>query len=87
MVVIRLQRRGTNKVPHHRLVVMERSRAQNSRVLETLGHYDPSREPPTFVVNESRLVYWLSSGAQLSHAAALLIKRFKAVSVASLHRT
>ena len=27
MVVVRLQRRGTKKMPHHRIVVTERSRA------------------------------------------------------------
>ena len=84
MVVIRMQRRGTKKVPHHRLVVMERSRAQNSRVLETLGHYNPATEPPTFTVNEARLAYWLSSGAQVSDAVGSLIWRFKKISVAGL---
>ena len=86
MVVIRLQRRGTKKVPHHRIVVTERSRAQRGRILETLGHYDPSYEPPHFAVDESRFVFWVSSGAQVSEAVVRLVKRFNNVSVASLGR-
>ena len=55
MVVIRLQRRGTKKTPHHRIVATDRSRSQGGRVLETLGHYDPSFDPPRFALDESRL--------------------------------
>ena len=77
MVVIRLQRRGTKKTPHHRIVVTDRSRSQGGRVLETVGYYDPSYEPPKFSLNESRLVFWTSSGAQVSDAVSALLKRFK----------
>ena len=75
MVVIRLQRRGTKKAPHHRIVATDRSRSQGGRVLETLGHYDPSFDPPRFALDESRLGYWVSTGAQLSDAVASLVKR------------
>ena len=83
MVVIRLQRRGTKKTPHHRIVATDRQRSQGGRVLETLGYYDPSYEPPKFSLDESRLGFWVSSGAQVSDAVAGLVKRFKKASVAS----
>ena len=83
MVVVRLQRRGTKKAPHHRIVVADRQHAQRGRVLETLGYYDPSYEPPRFSLDESRLVFWVSSGAQVSQAVTKLVKRFKKVSFAS----
>jgi small subunit ribosomal protein S16 len=83
MVVIRLQRRGTKKAPHHRIVVTDRARSQRSRVLESLGYYDPSYDPPRFDLDESRMVFWLSSGAQVSHAVSRLVKKFKKVSLAS----
>ena len=83
MVSIRLQRRGTKKTPHHRIVATDRTRAQGGRILEILGHYDPSYEPPRFALDESRLTYWLSSGAQVSAAVSQLVKRFKKISVAS----
>ena len=83
MVVIRLQRRGTKKTPHHRIVAADRAHAQRGRVLETLGFYDPSYEPPKFSLDESRLAYWVSSGAQVSEAVAQLVKRSKKVSLAA----
>ena len=84
MVVVRLQRRGTKKAPHHRIVVSDRTRAQRGRVLETLGYYDPSFEPPKFSLDESRLVFWVSSGAQVSEAVNALVKRFKRESLVSV---
>ena len=83
MVVIRLQRRGTKKTPHHRIVVTDRQRAQGGRVLETVGHYNPAYEPPRFALNESRLAYWMSVGAQVSHAVTKLVKRFRKTGVAT----
>ena len=83
MVVVRLQRRGTKKAPHHRIVVTERTRSQRGRVLETIGFYDPSFEPPKFSIDESRLVFRVSSGAQVSEALNALVKRFKRVSLAA----
>ena len=84
MVVIRLQRRGTKKAPHHRIIVTDRTRSQRGRVLETIGYYDPSYETPRFSLDESRLMYWVSCGAQVSDAVSSLVKRFKRVSVASV---
>ena len=83
MVVIRLQRKGTKKAPHHRIVVTDRSRSQRGRVLETVGYYDPSYDPPKFLLEESRLVFWMSSGAQVSEAVCAMLKRFKKIAVAS----
>ena len=81
MVVIRFQRRGTKKTPHFRIVATERSRAQSSSVLEVVGTYDPKTEPPAFALDESRLVYWLSSGAKVSESVQRVLKRFRNVSV------
>ncbi len=75
MVVVRLERRGTKKIPHHRIVATDRSRAQGGRVLETLGHYNPAHHPPRFMVNEERLGFWVASGAQVSEAVSHLLKR------------
>jgi len=83
MVVIRFQRRGTKKTPHHRIVATDRRRAQASRVLEVLGYYNPSVEPPRFSIDESRLAYWVSSGAQVSEAVQRLLRRFRKLSAQS----
>jgi len=84
MVVIRLQRRGTKKMPHHRIVVVDRRRAQSGRVLESIGYYDPSTDPAKFSLDESRLAYWISSGAKASEAVQHLLRRFKKLSVSAV---
>lgn len=86
MVVVRLQRLGTKKAPHHRVVVTDRQRAQRGRILETLGYYDPSKEPVLFRVDEARVAHWVSLGAQVSEALQRLMKRFKQVSVVAVKR-
>lgn len=75
MVVIRFQRRGTKKAPHHRIVVTDRQRAQGSRVLEVVGYYDPSTNPPKFSVNQPRIDHWVGLGAKQSEALERLLKR------------
>lgn len=79
MVVVRLQRRGTKKTPHHRIVVTDRTRSQGGRILETIGFYDPSYDPPHLNLDESRLSFWVSSGAQVSEAVTRLSKQVKRV--------
>ena len=75
MVVIRFQRRGTKKTPHHRIVVQDRQEAQSSRVLEVLGIYDPGCTPPKFQLDQARLSHWVSTGAKVSEALQRVIKK------------
>ena len=83
MVTIRLQRRGTKKTPHHRIVVMDRRSAQGSRVLEVVGQYDPSTHPVKFSMDDSRLARWISDGAKVSEAVQKLLKAQKKLAVKS----
>jgi small subunit ribosomal protein S16 len=84
MVIIRLQRRGTKKVYHHRIVVADRARAQSGKVIEILGYYDPSFEPEKFELNEDRYAYWVREGAQVTLSVANLAKKFKKIALATI---
>ena len=76
MVVIRFQRLGTKKTPHHRIVVTDRQRAQSGRVLEVVGYYDPSTHPPKLSVKTDRIGHWTALGAKKSEAVERIIRRF-----------
>ena len=76
MVVIRLQRLGTKKKPHHRIVVTEQHKAQSSCVLEVIGHYNPAKNPPEFLINRERLAHWTQVGGQVSEATRRIIRKF-----------
>jgi len=64
MVKIRLRRTGAKKQPHYRVVVADSRAPRDGRFIEILGHYNPRTDPVTFAVQEDRVLYWLSVGAQ-----------------------
>lgn len=73
--VIRLKRMGAAKKPVHRIVVIEKRRARDSRAIEILGFYDPKTDPATIKVNKDRAEYWLGVGAEPSAAVRTLLKK------------
>lgn len=78
-VAIRLRRIGKNprKRPFFRISVFDKRRGRDSRSLEEIGFYDPTKEPPVVKINKARLDYWLGCGAQMSETVKSLVKRLK----------
>lgn len=66
MLMIRLARIGKKKKPFYRVVVIEKSRARNGRVVEAIGTYDPLKKPAEIKLKQERVKHWLSQGAQPS---------------------
>ncbi len=75
MVKIRLKRMGAKKRPFYRLVVAEARSPRDGRFIEQVGYYDPLTEPATVKIDEEKVMKWLSTGAQPSDAARVLLKR------------
>ena len=73
MLAIRLARFGAKKKPAYRVVVTEKSRARDSKSLETLGHYNPTKDPIVLSLNEERIQYWIGQGAQPSETVRRLM--------------
>jgi small subunit ribosomal protein S16 len=74
MVRIRLRRIGAKKQPSYRLVAAEKESPRDGRFLETLGHYNPRTTPATIELQEDRIFYWLSVGAQPSESVMSLFR-------------
>ena len=68
-VVIRLARGGRKKLPYYRLVVADKECKRDGRYIELLGTVDPLSNPTTVKLNEERIKYWVSVGAQPSDTA------------------
>lgn len=66
MLTIRLSRVGKRKQPTYRVIVSEKGRDPWGKSLEIVGHYNPRMNPPTIVLKDDRITYWLSRGAQTS---------------------
>ena len=74
-VVIRLKRIGTTRKPVHRVVVADSRFPRDGRFIETLGYYDPRKEPAVIEIKKDRAQYWLSVGAKPSEAVRALFKK------------
>ncbi|MBL1243670.1 MAG: 30S ribosomal protein S16 [Sulfurimonas sp.] len=66
MTVIRLTRMGRKKRPFYRLAVTDSRKRRDGGWIELIGHYNPMNEEKTLVLDNERLDYWLSVGAQMS---------------------
>ncbi|BFU78295.1 MAG: 30S ribosomal protein S16 [Arcobacteraceae bacterium] len=72
MTVIRLTRMGRNKKPFYRIVVTDSRKRRDSGWIESIGYYNPVSQPKEFKIDQERLDYWLSVGAQPSEKVAKL---------------
>jgi len=74
-VRIRLTRVGATKKPTYRFVVSDSRSARDGRSLDTLGHYDPRKDPVEIEVDAEKAAKWLGHGAQPSDTVARLFRR------------
>jgi small subunit ribosomal protein S16 len=79
MVKIRLQRSGAKNKPKYRVVIVEEREKRNGAVIETIGTYDPTTDPPKVEIKKERFELWSSRGAQPTDAVRHLIKRYERV--------
>jgi small subunit ribosomal protein S16 len=76
MVVIRLSRGGAKKRPFYHIVVADKQRSRDGRFIEHIGYFNPiatGKDIP-LKLDEERVQYWLSKGAQPSDRVQSLIK-------------
>jgi small subunit ribosomal protein S16 len=74
-VVIRLKTMGTKKKIKHRIVVADSRCPRNGRLLEEIGYWDPSKEPPAVNVKIERAEFWMSKGAKPSDTVRSIFKK------------
>jgi len=70
MLKIRLQRKGKKGEPHYRIVVIESTRARDSKYIADLGYFNPHSSPSTFALNKESAEEWLKKGARPSPTIA-----------------
>lgn len=78
-VVIRLARPGKSvkKRAFFRINVLNSTKARDSRFIEQIGYYDPTKKPKIVFFRKDRVDYWISKGAQLSPTVKNLLKKHK----------
>jgi small subunit ribosomal protein S16 len=75
LLSIRLTRMGAKKKPFYRIVVTEKRSKRDGRFVESVGYYDPCRNPADVKIDQERVKYWLERGAQPSDTVRSLINR------------
>ena len=75
MLRIRLRRMGRRNAPTYRIVIAEKARARDGRIVESIGHYNPRTDPMTLVVDRHRALHWMEMGAVPTDTVHALLKR------------
>jgi small subunit ribosomal protein S16 len=66
---------GAKKKPFYRIIVTEKRSKRDGRFVESVGYYDPCRNPADVKIDHERVSYWLQRGAQPSDTVRSLITR------------
>lgn len=72
---IRLRRMGRKKAPHYRIVVAESSFPRDGRFVANVGHYNPTTNPATLVVDRDKALAWIAKGAMPTDTVQSLFKQ------------
>jgi small subunit ribosomal protein S16 len=75
MITMRLMRFGAKKKPTYRIVVMDSKKARQSKALDTIGSYNPLKEPAEIKIDQDRAKFWLERGAQASQTVQSLLDK------------
>ena len=76
MVTIRLARGGSKKRPFFHMTVTDSRNPRNGRFIERVGFFNPIArgQEERLRVDNTRIDYWVSKGAQCSERVAKLVK-------------
>ncbi len=77
MLTIRLSRIGKKKKPFYRVVVIERTRPRDGRIVDAVGTYDPLKKPAEIKLDSERVKHWLGRGAQPSDTVRSFLRQQK----------
>ena len=83
MVKIRLARGGAKKKPFYSIVATDSRKRRDSAYIERIGYFNPVArgQEVRLTLEEDRLEYWTSKGAQLTDRVKQLVKEFKDPSI------
>ena len=74
-VKLRLKRMGAKQKPFYRIVAADSRSPRDGRFIETVGTYNPIKNPEEITVNKEKVMYWLSKGAEPTETVRSLFKK------------
>src|SRR5690606_27463690 len=74
-VKIRLRRVGRKKQPYYRLVVTDSASPRDGAYLDTVGFYNPKRQPAELRLDLEKVDAWTGRGAEMSPTVRSLVSK------------
>ena len=62
-VKLRLKRMGSKQKPYYRIVAADSRSPRDGRFIETIGTYNPIKNPAELTIDEEKALKWLNNGA------------------------
>jgi len=74
-IKIRLARHGAHKSPFYRIVVANSESPRDGRFIESVGTYNPLKDPAELSLKQERIRYWMDQGAIPTDTVKSLLKK------------
>ena len=74
-VKLRLKRMGSKKSPFYRIVAADSRSPRDGRIIDTVGTYNPTKNPAEVTVNAEAALKWLNDGAQPSDTVRNILSK------------
>jgi len=74
-VKLRLKRMGSKQKPFYRIVAADSRSPRDGKFIETVGTYNPIKEPAEVKINEELALKWLNNGAQMTDTVRSLFSQ------------
>lgn len=74
-VKLRLKRMGAKKAPFYRIVAADSRYPRDGRFIESIGYYNPTKEPAEVKVDKELALKWLNNGAQPSDTVRNILSK------------
>ncbi|MBQ0036269.1 MAG: 30S ribosomal protein S16 [Firmicutes bacterium] len=75
MVKLRLKRMGAKKAPFYRIVAADSRSRRDGRDIETIGYYNPTKNPAIVKIDEEKALEWLNKGAVASDTVRAILSK------------
>lgn len=78
-VKLRLTRMGAKKNPFYRIVAIDSRKARDGEYIESIGYYDPTKEPADVKIDAEKAQKWLANGAQPTDTVRDLLRKYEII--------
>ena len=75
MMTLRLMRFGAKSKPTYRIVVVDSKRPRETKAKDTIGSYNPLKDPVEVTLDLVQAKFWMDKGAKPSQTVKSLIEK------------